>query len=263
MLRAACAIGAGACFAPARTDALTSLTVDRINRLEHKLASLERSVKRNGSNTTTVIGFGSLLSEVSARGTMPNLQNFRLGTVQGYRRLFTHPAAIFFERGIADLESKEISSLSSEKCDGCSFTVALFEINNDELPPLIEREEEFDMVMVPIDDGGFPSTGLMCTRSSDETYIARWGYPQYRDKTYGFDLPSIWGWDENSGILPCRVYLRHCVLAASKQGPVVLDSFLDGTYLADRKTTIREYLDANPEVMSTMPPSHLIGRYSG
>jgi hypothetical protein len=119
------------------------------------------------------------------------------------------------------------------------------------------------MIMVPVDDDGFQSEGLMCTRSTDETYIAKWGYPQYRDKTYGYSLPSIWGWDEDSGILPCAVYLRHCVLAAGKQGPDVLDSFLDGTFLADRKTTIREYLLANPRVMDTLPPAHLVGRYSG
>lgn len=41
-------------------------------------------------------------------------------------------------------------------------------------------------------------------------------------------------------ILPCRVYLRHCVLAAKACGEVAYASFLDQTYLADRKTTIRE-----------------------
>ena len=48
----------------------------------------------------TLIGFGSLLSEQSSRSTFPTLHSFRLGRVQGFRRLFRHPAAIFFERGM-------------------------------------------------------------------------------------------------------------------------------------------------------------------
>jgi hypothetical protein len=36
----------------------------------------------------TIAGFGSLLSETSARSTFPNLQNFRLARVRGFRRVF-------------------------------------------------------------------------------------------------------------------------------------------------------------------------------
>lgn len=32
-------------------------------------------------------------------------------------------------------------------------------------------------------------------------------------------------------VLPCRVYLRHCALAAQRLGPKVYDNFLDCTYL--------------------------------
>ena len=76
---------------------------------------------------------------------------------------------------------------------------------------------------------------------------------------YGID--TIWGWGKDSGILPCRVYLRHCVLAAEKQGQ--LDSFLDETYLADRVTTIREHLAKDPTIMQEKPPPALVARYSG
>lgn len=64
-------------------------------------------------------------------------------------------------------------------------------------------------------------------------------------------------------VLPCRVYLRHCVLAAQRLGPAAFESFLDGTYLADRATTVRQHLAANPEIMQELPPPSLVGRYSG
>ena len=40
----------------------------------------------------TVAGFGSLLSERSARSTFPELSNFRLATIAGWRRVFAHTA---------------------------------------------------------------------------------------------------------------------------------------------------------------------------
>jgi len=48
----------------------------------------------------TLVGFGSLLSETSSCTTFPTLTNFRLGRVRGFRRIFRHPAAIFYERGM-------------------------------------------------------------------------------------------------------------------------------------------------------------------
>lgn len=38
----------------------------------------------------TVAGFGSLLSETSARSTFPQLRNFRQGRLRGWRRVFAH-----------------------------------------------------------------------------------------------------------------------------------------------------------------------------
>ena len=48
----------------------------------------------------TILGFGSLLSEKSAQLTFPTLKNFRLGRVPNHRRVFAHPASIFFKRWV-------------------------------------------------------------------------------------------------------------------------------------------------------------------
>mmetsp|Transcript_15168 Transcript_15168/g.51156 ORF Transcript_15168/g.51156 Transcript_15168/m.51156 type:complete len:82 (-) Transcript_15168:324-569(-) len=79
---------------------------------------------------------------------------------------------------------------------------------------------------------------------------------------YGsYGLSTIWNWQGE--ILPCRVYLRHCVLACSKAGEEVKEDFLVNTFLWDRKTTIKEYLQANPSIMEEEPPESLRHRYSG
>lgn len=95
----------------------------------------------------SVAGFGSLLSERSARTTFPDLVNFRLGRVRvqtlhhqahctsqlrGYRRVFAHCADIFYARGIAKPDTGEVSSLSCEPCEGQELVVAVFEVSGNE-----------------------------------------------------------------------------------------------------------------------------------
>jgi hypothetical protein len=85
--------------------------------------------------------------------------------------------------------------------------------------------------------------------------------------TYGID--TIWGYKNDAGIRPCRVYLRHCYLAAKSIGPICLKSFLDEIFLCDRRTTIRQYLEKNQNenynliIQNTIPPPGFEERYSG
>lgn len=224
--------------------------------------------------TVTVLGFGSLLSERSSKTTFPDLKNFRLGRVPNYRRVFGHPASIFFQRGIANLETLEMSSLSAEYAgEGSSFVCSVFEVPNKDMmengipsQAFLEREEEFDIVTVPyveLKDGSTRDEGILCTASTDEDYIEKWGQKRFEEDYGQYGVPTIWGWQEDSGLKPCSVYLRHCVLAAKRMGPECYDSFLDDTYLVDRKTPLRTYLEQNPKVMFTEPPPELATRYGG
>lgn len=233
-------------------------------------------------NRVTILGFGSLLSERSARSTFPDLTSFRLGRVHNYRRVFGHPASIFFERDIANVETKEMSSLCAEYCPGASIICSVFEVDNEdgkflegderELVPSMafrEREEEFEIIPnVAFLDLNSPSysgtsSGILCTRSTDESYIQRWGEERFKTKYKKYGIDTIWGWENDSGLRPCGPYLRHCVLAATKLGKECLDSFLDDTVLVDRKTTVRDYLRQYPAVMHTLPPPDLRERYGG
>eukprot|EP00605_Chrysophyceae_sp_TOSAG23-4_P000182 GSChrysophyteH1.ASY1.ANO1.216.1 assembled CDS len=216
-------------------------------------------------DTVTIIGFGSLISETSSRGTFPTLSNFREARIEGHRRLYQHPAFIFFERGIANLEENTYSSLSTEPCEGCGFVATVFEISGMGKDDWLRREEEFLFSVVTYTNlkDGKTGKGIMCTAaSSDEVYIDRWGREKYEANLAKASLKSIWA-PRHEHILPCWVYLRHCVLAARGRSETCFNSFLDECYLADRKTTIRAYLDANPGVMETEPPANLLGRYSG
>eukprot|EP01062_Namystynia_karyoxenos_P035375 TRINITY_DN25926_c0_g1_i1.p1 TRINITY_DN25926_c0_g1~~TRINITY_DN25926_c0_g1_i1.p1 ORF type:complete len:295 (+),score=90.53 TRINITY_DN25926_c0_g1_i1:94-885(+) len=232
-----------------------------------------------GDPYCTIVGFGSLLSKRSALGTCPGLRNFHYGRVRGWRRVFRHPAPIFFERGIARPATKEISSLVAEPAPGPQgFVVCAFEVPAAELPALLAREEEFNFALVPYWDPepgakerGPLGKGWMCVPATDAEVYSRPGmlakYKKCLEPHYGF--VSVWDkWGRRPGVdglLPCPVYCRHCVLAATGDGvPAEAGhSFLDETFLSDRSTTLREYLARAPHVMESRPPPSLIGRYSG
>jgi hypothetical protein len=237
------------------------------------MANNNNDNNNNNNHKLTILGFGSLLSERSSRMTFPELTNFRLGRIPHYRRVFGHATSIFFHRGIANPETKEMASLSAEYDQGNEgFVCAVFEVDNKDMmengvpsPAFLEREEEFNIITVPFVDltTGQESKGILCARGSDEEFLRRWGQ-DYFDKEYGqYGIKTIWNWDENSGLRPCAIYLRHCTLAAQAMGDVCYQSFLDETFLVDRKTTIRSYLEENPQVMDAKPPPELEIRYGG
>lgn len=59
----------------------------------------------------------------------------------------------------------------------------------------------------------------------------------------------------------CRILVQFTVSSMAWQD--VYDDFVNTTFLGDRKTTVREYIEANPSIMLELPPPHLVGRYSG
>lgn len=186
--------------------------------------------------------------------------------------MFRHPAGVFFERGIVpDTEGRlECSSLSVESCKGSSLVVAVMHLPSLDMDALARREEEYELVSTPyhaLDSGAGDEPlgrGLLCMPlASDEDFVKTWGHERY-EVAYGrHGIKMIWGWGPDSGILPCPVYLRHCVLAAQKAGEVAYASFLDDSVLVNRRTTVRKYLVQRPDIMSTLPPESLRERYNG
>lgn len=262
-------------------------------------------------STITMIGFGSLMSESSSRTTFPTLTGFRLARIPGYRRLFDHPASVFFNHGIANMESLEIASLSAEYVGPTypGFIAAVFDVPNDQIITtassslssqtndgdknnnekksnesfavvpsmnLLVREAVYDFVQVPFveldaeeskcnkdEQDSASKMGIMCVRSNDKTYIQRWGQDQFDQFYTRHGISSIWNWSTDSGLRPCAVYLRHCYLATQSLGTQCHNSFLDETFLIDRNTTVRQYLQNNPYVLNVQPPPELAQRYGG
>jgi len=98
--------------------------------------------------------------------------------------------------------------------------------------------------------------------STDAAVRAKWGDEIFqRFGAHGLD--TIWGFAPDSGLKPCSVYARHCVLAARNLGEEAERSFLEETLLVDRTTTFGAYLAEHPEVLESPPPPELAERYCG
>uniref|UniRef100_A0A7S0LFV7 Uncharacterized protein n=1 Tax=Coccolithus braarudii TaxID=221442 RepID=A0A7S0LFV7_9EUKA len=99
--------------------------------------------------------------------------------------------------------------------------------------------------------------GVICAAGSDASLPTSLQIPE--------GLSTVWHWPRESGLFPADVYLRHCLLAVRKAPLVAHQSFLDDTFLVDRTTTLRQYLESGEEsvVMACEPPSELAVRFGG
>ncbi|GAY68438.1 hypothetical protein CUMW_264100 [Citrus unshiu] len=118
-----------------------------------------------------------------------------------------------------------------------------------------------------------PEAKVLCARSSDRSFskldakhtisllFMLAGSKEIYFHHYGrYNIDKIWRDD----ISPCRVYLRHCVLAAKNLGDEANSNFLDHTFLGDRKTTIHEYLTTTGAgIMEEEPPESRTTHYGG
>ena len=198
----------------------------------------------------TVIGYGSLLSEDSARETVPGLKKFRLVTVPGYRRIFNKVGVSFIYRYDLAASDIHIASCSTQPDSDTEIIGCAFEISADEFKDLYEREHRFQWVNVrsyALD--GQAVVGRMCTESNDEFYrlnkcVTDDVYYRYVGQYYN---GRIWRDD----IMPFPVYLNHCLQAAKCHGELVYENFIHTTYLADGKTTISQLLSQQPDYMRT------------
>ena len=222
----------------------------------------------------TILSYGALTSEASARLTFPDLKSFRHVQVKQYRRVFAHPHLFLLSKGLIDPStSLELASLSIEPDQESKFIAVAFEValDDSQRAAFVAREPEYAITTAPFwpltEDGASSPTcepegvGVICAASRDENL------PPELVARHASILPhGVWHWPLDSGLLPADVYLRHCLLAMRKVGGVAEQSFLHDTLLADRVTTLAEYLqrpEVSERVMSCQPPRDLISRFSG
>jgi len=202
----------------------------------------------NSSKKTTipVLGYGSLLSEDSARQTVGSLANFRLVLVPGFKRIFNKVGIFFFARYSASENDIRISSCATRKYARFDIICSQFECSEEDFLSMYEREHRFQWVSAEFHaPGGVVTRARMCTENTDENYLLNKCVTQseYWNRVGRYYSGKIWRDD----ILPFPTYLKHCLNAAQSQGDDVYDNFLDSSFLADGRTSIRKYIDETPD----------------
>ena len=99
--------------------------------------------------------------------------------IQGYRRVFAHTAAVFFQRGIARPETGEISSLSCEPSVGREIVVSVFEVPF--TPSAVQASSTQQHVI-------YPSIYALIQQSKQSCGVLHLSHVQ----PYDMDLHMIW-----------------------------------------------------------------------
>jgi len=208
-----------------------------------------------------LLGYGSLLSPASARKSSVVAQPLCV-KLPGYRRTFDHPEVYFFNLGISRLDTLEIACLTAEPSENPKDSVVCYAYNMGAgaFGRMAKREQSYEWSQVEayVEGSLEPITVYMVTTGTEAACKRRLTCAKYSTFLKAGYL-GIWMYGPSSGILPCREYLYHCLSSAARMssetqtGISALENFLDSTYLVDRRTTIREYLNKHPEVLTAKP----------
>jgi hypothetical protein len=216
-------------------------------RLESNLVRemrLESALCDEG-RTLTVAGYASLMDEESARLTSPSLRGFRLGTVSGYCRVFNLVSIVNIRRGLAT--GRRLATATARPVEGARLRICLYEIELSELPELLSREARLRIGPARyVSDAGAAGEALLCSEFTDEEYMRerlQGSVKAYQDAVGQYYQGALYRAD----LLPVPAYVMLCLRAQRKAGADVLANFLDGSFLGDGRTTLREHLTAELE----------------
>lgn len=202
-----------------------------------------------------IFGYGSLLSVWSCRRTCPSVSNHRLAVLPGWQRVFSLVSASQLRNGNADQVLRQLAAVAvapTFQLESPPFTVgALFSINPDDFAALRKREHRYEMKKLDCYEADDvkrerPIPAFVVVESTDENYFRKCNSEQAEGEAEGskyheligqFYGGSLWG---RRDIFPVTKYLRFCVAAAHVLGGSAAQSnFLDASFLADRRTSIR------------------------
>ena len=215
--------------------ALIGMTTTNLDASER--AALAGARRRDGR--LTILGYASLMDEVSARTTSPSASDFRLVTVPNYCRIFNLVSVINLERGLAvppHLCTCTARRRESAAISGCAFSIA-----ESDFEALAARETRLRLELVRTTGDNEPA--LMWAESSHDHFVRqRCGgdadaYAAAVGRFYGGEL-------YREDALPVPSYVLRCLRAQRAAAPAALQNFLDASYLGDGATPLRSWLEA-------------------
>ena len=192
------------------------------------------------------IGYASLVNESSARSSVPNLSEFNIGILRGYRRIFGKVSPQCVIRGTADWKTNEVSaSFIHPDNNAPDMYVCHFKVPDQFWPVIRDRELDYRET---VEDVKILKTGEI---KRGHVYV---GYDSHEDliNERGHAIYDHWhdyvkkykGENYRRDILPSRHYLRLCLSAYLSLGKEYIDNFIETSFLSDRTTPLSSHLKA-------------------
>ena len=189
-----------------------------------------------------VIGYASLLSPISIRRLFPNVGNITPVKVPGHARCFNSYGTLSIKAGLAKAGDKELAHAAAILRPGSMIYALAFELDRADFETYRRHEFRYDLREIEVTprEGGKPFRATLCYESADhrvDTSLV--GVEDIYALYAKYGVTSFWNRPDD----PAKVYLEHCFAAARDLGLDYVGNFLDTSYIHDRKTTLRTYLE--------------------
>jgi cation transport regulator ChaC len=198
-----------------------------------------------------IFGYGSLMSEDSAKRTMPSLQNYQCAKLYGYRRIFSLVSMSAIRNRGATFPHIAALAIKPDATMNAFVIGCLFDIPEDELEDYLSREARYRAIEIDVEIEAQEENKLASTtvkawtviEQTDEDYKARLVLENksYESEVGQYYACQLWG---RQDILPETKYLATCLEAATRLGQgqdYARNNFLQQGFLADGVTTIETY----------------------
>jgi len=197
-----------------------------------------------------VIGYASLLSEKSIRRLFPNVGRIVPVEIPGHARCFNSYGTLSVTANLAKSGIRELAHASAIMRPHSTILALAFEL--DELDFETYEKHEFRYLLREIQSISLETRdiipAIMCYENTDHLIRAELvGADNVYDLYEKYNVTSFW----HGPHLPADIYTEHCLAAARDLGPEFLNNILDVSFLHDRNTSLRQYLESGPGDVET------------
>jgi hypothetical protein len=189
-----------------------------------------------------VIGYASLLSEISISRLFPNVREITQVKLFGYARCFNSYGTLSVDKGLVNANDKCISHASAIIHPNATMYALAFQLDEKDFNTFKKHEFRyvFDEVKAHVRNSKEVFDAIMCFEGLDSKIkLPHMNYLDIQSLMDHYGVKTFW----NRNDFPAEVYLKHCIAAAKSISTEYLNNFLDTSYLNDRKVTLREYLE--------------------
>jgi len=193
-----------------------------------------------------VIGYASLLSEISIRRLFPNVGHILPVEIPNHARCFNSYGTLSITAKLAKTGSRELAHASAILRPHSTLLALAFELDETDFETYEKHEFRYSLreVKAVVIDTRDVIPATICYENTDPLIRTELVGAQNIFELYEqYGVRSFW----HGKYLPAEIYLQHCLAGARDLGSDFLDNFLDVSLTYDRETSLRQYLEGRTD----------------